>query len=310
MLDDDEVDLAEAAVSEPKWLIKNLLPVGLTILGAPPKSGKSLWSLIFAGLVAKWDIRALPESMSITPQDAGHTLIIPAEASPGSLRVDMEHGLRMPLTSTHEGVITVSDDVWRYFISLKQENPHEAIMNKIERYDEDGEFIGPKLLIIDPLIDFHDADENSAGQMIKVLKPLRDWAMKHDCAVLLPHHTGKPLAENRKNYEYGSLDLRGTSAIFGKADAVLVITTPGEGIVTPVKLRAIFKRGESYKSEIDLAVWNSKLLRGTEKIGDLDKMMVESLRSGLSKELTAQKLGMSLNDIEVRIMFLTKKGLI
>ena len=49
----------------------------------------------------------------------------------------------------------------------------------------------PDVLIIDPLSKFHTADENSAKEMSKVCKNLRNFVEEYDLSLIVVHHTGK-----------------------------------------------------------------------------------------------------------------------
>jgi len=49
----------------------------------------------------------------------------------------------------------------------------------------------PRLLVLDPLIRLHSADENSATEIARVLSFLRDLQRKYATAVLVVHHARK-----------------------------------------------------------------------------------------------------------------------
>ena len=72
----------------------------------------------------------------------------------------------------------------------------------------------PDVLILDPLIRFHDVDENSASQMSDVLGKIRTMMAELKLSVILVHHTGKVASRGG----------RGSSAIIGEYDSCIEIS--------------------------------------------------------------------------------------
>jgi AAA domain len=75
-----------------------------------------------------------------------------------------------------------------------------------------------RLLILDPLIRVHRADENSAAEMAAILDGLRAVARATDCAVLLVHHTRKAPAGGIAGHA-----LRGSSDLHAFGDTNLYL---------------------------------------------------------------------------------------
>lgn len=76
----------------------------------------------------------------------------------------------------------------------------------------------PDLLIIDPIINFSSADENDNAEMRKLLRLVDALGARHDCAVVLVHHT-------RKDASSGAFDaVRGASALRGWFDTGLMLS--------------------------------------------------------------------------------------
>jgi hypothetical protein len=71
----------------------------------------------------------------------------------------------------------------------------------------------PRLLLLDPLIRLHRADENSASEMSLILDGLRGLARSSKTAILLVHHTRKAGAGS------GGLGLRGSSDLHAFRDS-------------------------------------------------------------------------------------------
>jgi hypothetical protein len=74
------------------------------------------------------------------------------------------------------------------------------------------------LLILDPLIRVHRADENSAGEMAAILDGVRALARATECAVLLVHHTRKAAAGGVAGHA-----LRGSSDLHAFGDTNLYL---------------------------------------------------------------------------------------
>jgi hypothetical protein len=93
----------------------------------------------------------------------------------------------------------------------------------------------PRLLLLDPLIRFHRADENSAAEMAVILDGLRALARTTGCAILLVHHTRKAAVGGAVG-----LGLRGSGdlAAFGDANLALRRLTPDGLLELRVEHRA------------------------------------------------------------------------
>lgn len=74
---------------------------------------------------------------------------------------------------------------------------------------------GISLLVLDPLVELHQAVENDNVQMRAVVSLVRDIAVKGNCAVLLATHTKKPPTASSDGFA-GEMDAaRGASSQFG-----------------------------------------------------------------------------------------------
>ena len=70
---------------------------------------------------------------------------------------------------------------------------------------------GSRLLIIDPLRQFHTGDENDSWAMTSVVQSLQSIATEHKCAVLTAHHTNKAATFNGQGDRAGAS--RGSAAL-------------------------------------------------------------------------------------------------
>lgn len=82
----------------------------------------------------------------------------------------------------------------------------------------------PDVLILDPLVELHDAEENDNTALRAVMAKLRGIAAEHNCAVLVLHHGRKGIAGSPGDPD----SLRGASSIVGAARVVLTVLTMDE----------------------------------------------------------------------------------
>ncbi len=95
-----------------------------------------------------------------------------------------------------------------------------AIADHAERLGATIDATGALLVVVDPLANAATGiDENSAGDVMRVLGPLRDViAARPHCALILVHHTHKGAKDGSR-----SLSIRGSSAINGWQDTLITI---------------------------------------------------------------------------------------
>lgn len=234
-------DLWEADLELPKYVIKDFLPTGLTFMVAPPKAYKSTIEMAMTLAVAGEPVSALPADLLQVPEP-GIVIGLSAEASPGELRYMVEQG--MGVTGGVHGRIRLLKDPWKF--RLDDPGAKETLLKLLHTRR-------PRLLWIDPLRDFHSLDEVDAGEMNRLLRPLQRWAKEHDSAVLIVHHTRKK-AGGDEDRNYKADDARGTSALFGMADGLIVCTPKGKN---RVHLDVTLKRGQPWEKTVQLNIWGS-----------------------------------------------------
>lgn len=257
------IDLGRASREPPEWLIENLLPVGLTVVGGPPKSGKSGLEMAMAALVAGLDCKALPPDLSKV-HNSGPVMGFSIEASAGELRYMVEEGMGTHVPDNESILIAEDPFAWQLDDADGQE--------RLERWLKERQ---PRLVFLDPLRDLHSGDENDSGEMIRVLRPLQQWAKKQKTGVLVVHHTSKPKEGQR---EYDPLSLRGSGAIFGLADAVLMMTPTANDFF---KLKAIFKRAQSWERVVRMAMWQYRDQPTSDALDPFDQSVYQGIVSGV-----------------------------
>jgi hypothetical protein len=161
------------------WLADGLFLVGgAGILGGAPKSGKSFFALDLCVAVASATPCAghfaIPTRGRVTllcAEDPHAVVVSRLRALARARGLDLEE---LPIDVIVEPVIRLPEGLPRL----------RATLDKTK----------PSLLLLDPLIRLHRADENSAAEMSLILDGLRSLARASQTAVLLVHHTRKATA--------------------------------------------------------------------------------------------------------------------
>jgi len=198
-----------------RWLLDGLfLAGGAGILGGAPKTGKSFFALELAVAVAS----GTPGAGHWAVGTPGPVLLLAAEdplavvvQRLAALAAAREQPLAtLPVDLIVEPLVRLPDGLDRLAATVAQRRP--------------------VLLILDPLIRVHRADENSAPEMAQILDGLRTLARDAGCAVLLVHHTRKAPAGPSPGH-----GLRGSSDLHAFGDSNLYLRRLGtEG---PLELR-------------------------------------------------------------------------
>lgn len=266
-------DVGAASATKPKFLVKDFLPVGLVILVAPPKAGKSTLSLALAAIVAGHKCGALPDFLSEVVL-GGRVVCFSYEADAGEIRHTLEVGLGTKVKP--DGSFLVADDPWLF--RLDDEDGATKLLGWLDELD-------PRLAILDPFRDFHSLDEKDSGDMIRILRPIRQWAIQHDACCLLVHHTKK--REDGGQGGYDNNDIRGSSAIFGAADGIIVLSPRGEN----TEIRCTMKKGKSWNRTISIASYDKIGSKSIEKLTEMDGLVLKALHAGApTLEVIAKQL--------------------
>ncbi len=202
-----------------RWLIESLWArraVGL--LGGPPKSCKSWLGLDMALSVAS-DTPCLGR---FPVREPGAALVYLAEDHLVAVRSRIEslcrhRGLR--ISKLDLSVITAS--VLRLDLERDQ-----------RRLDVTLSDLRPRLLVLDPLVRMHRLDENSAGDVARLLGFLRHMQRRHQSAIVLVHHAGK------KQRRLAGQNLRGSSDLHAFGDSNLYLARRRQGLTLTLEHRA------------------------------------------------------------------------
>jgi hypothetical protein len=186
-----------------EWLFDGLIPKGSnTLVHADPKIGKS-WLCFYLAICLANKRRTLE---AFTPNERGKTLILSPEGGLGA--VDrrlwgLAEGLGVSVDDIREHVIVVDMPGFR----LDQEEPYERLLNTVHAAQ-------PTMVVIDPIIEFHDADENAARDVSRLLGQVsRLREVKPDLCCVITHHNAR-----------GSRHARGSTAFEGWYDVRISLT--------------------------------------------------------------------------------------
>ena len=203
-----------------RWLLEHLwLDGAVGILGGEPKCGKSFLALELATAVAS----ATPALATFAVTDPGPVLLFAAEDDLRDVRERLDslcQARSMALEQLDLHVITESA------LRLDTRRDHLRLARTVAR-------IRPRLLVLDPLVRLHRADENSAAEIAPILDFLRRLARARQTAVLLVHHARKGAAHLRAGQA-----LRGSSELHAWGDSYLYLRRKRDDITLSVEHRA------------------------------------------------------------------------
>jgi biotin operon repressor len=207
-------DLAERTAPL-SWLVDGLfLKAGAGILGGAPKTGKSFFALDLCVAVASQT--ACADRFVVSA--AGPVLLLCAEDPEAVVVARLKALCRPRGRSLAELPIDVIDEAVR-------------LPDGIDRLAATLALRRPSLLLLDPLIRLHRADENSAAEMSIILDGVRNLARGSGTAILLVHHTRKAAASS------SGAALRGSSDLAAFGDTNLFLRKLGQGMGTDLELK-------------------------------------------------------------------------
>jgi hypothetical protein len=194
-------DLQAAAGAQ--WLIQDLWTAqAVGIIGGPPKACKTWLALDLAVSVASGS----PCLGRFPVPSSGPVLLYAGEDSAVSLRFRLESLARargLDFAQLEVGVITT--DTLRLDLPRDQERFQATLVRH-----------RPQLLVLDPLIRVHGADENASGPMAALLGFFRSLQRQTSAAIALVHHA-------RKNGARSGSSLRGSSDFYAWTDCLLYL---------------------------------------------------------------------------------------
>lgn len=181
------------------WLVEHLwVDQAVGFVGGMPKAGKTWLALELAVAVAS----GRPCLGRYAVARRGHVLIYAAEDSAHAIKqrvrdIAASRGLA-DFDRLAVGLITEPN------LRLDLEEHQQRLALTIDR-------LRPKLLVLDPLVRLHRSDENSAGDIARLLDYLRQLQRNFALAIILVHHVRKSAAALPGQALRGSGDLHAWS---------------------------------------------------------------------------------------------------
>jgi len=204
----------------PQWLIEGLwADQAVGILGGEPKCCKSFLALEAAVSVASGSpcVRRFPVRRT------GPVLLFPAEDALGVVHQRLQ-GICAAADVAIEDLPLFVITAPRLLLDLPQDR---------DRLRETVAGIRPVLLVLDPFIRLHRADENASKDIAPLLGYLRELQREFNTAVLLVHHVRKGSSKDRPGQA-----LRGSSDMHGWGDSNLYLRRNHRHLLLSVEHRA------------------------------------------------------------------------
>lgn len=184
----------EPSKAQDDWLVEDLWGwPAVGFIGGIPKSGKTFLALELAVAVAS----GKPALGRFLVHKPGKVLIYAAEDDATAIRSRVQglcQARRLDFDDLRVGLIREPG------LRLDQEDHRERLAMTLQR-------VRPRLLILDPLVRLHRADENSSAEISELLGYLRELQRAFEVAILLVHHVRKSPAGQPGQALRGSGDL-------------------------------------------------------------------------------------------------------
>ena len=216
------------------WIIPGLAARRMvSALVGPGGVSKSTWTLhlAVAGATGRGDICGFPvrERQRVWVYSQEDTIEVMEARLAAVMQVfgvshdDMEDDRGQPMMYLNSGV-----GRGNRLELVTRERDVVKVGKDLGRAVESGKEIGASLIILDPLISFHDSPENENTQMRKVMEYISDIAFDADCAVELIAHTGKPDKASSKGLAGNQYAARGATAIIDAVRAAATLVSMSE----------------------------------------------------------------------------------
>ena len=180
--------------AEPAWLVETLWgEQAVGFIGGTPKSCKTWLALELAVAVAS----GRPCLGRFRVHQRGPVLLVAAEDSAGAVRHRVEGIARARGVNIERLAVGLVEAPG---LRLDQDGHRQRLQATVAA-------IRPRLLILDPLVRLHRADENSAADISALLAWLRQLQREHAVAIALVHHIRKSPAGQPGQALRGSGDL-------------------------------------------------------------------------------------------------------
>lgn len=204
-----------------RWLVEQLwCAQAVGVIGGAPKCAKTWLGLDMALSVAT----GTPCLGRYAVPEPGPVLVYLAEDALRTVRERIEGMVRhrgLDLDGVEIHVITVP------VLRLDHDRDRTRLWETVRR-------LGPRLLLLDPLVRLHGIDENHAGDVAELLGYLRSLQRQLGLSVVLVHHTRKNAADGVA----AGQGLRGSGDIHAFGDSNLYLRRAEEHLILSSEHRA------------------------------------------------------------------------
>jgi RecA-family ATPase len=210
----------QRAPPEHRWLVEALwAEQGVGFIGGSPKSLKSWIGLDLAVAVAS----STPCLGHFRVHRPGSTLVYLAEDRLDAVRERLEAlaaARDLRLASLEVFVITTAA------VRLDLDEHCRRLETTLAAHR-------PRLLVLDPFVRLHRADENSSQDVAAILATLRELQRRYEVAIAIVHHTRKHAASRQMGQA-----LRGSGDFHAWADSALYVSHEQAGMRLTIEQRA------------------------------------------------------------------------
>jgi len=243
-----------------RWLLRNLLPEGLTLLSAKPKQGKSFLMLNIASALASGGM-----ALSKIPVQQSTVLYINVDSSPREFR-------RRVMMINRDGIpdsLHIAP-VWPKIL--------EGGLDCLEAW-MDGH-PDTAMVVVDTLKKVREEDnpkKRAYDQDYEAITPLADFARaRHGLGVVVIHHNNKT-----KDVDDPLDQVSGTTGLTAAADTVAVLTRLGTTYMLHVEGKEVPRTEVALSSDGKTGLWTLEGDANKFLSTSLQQQVLDALRSGL-----------------------------
>ncbi|HCY76488.1 MAG TPA: hypothetical protein DHV28_11255 [Ignavibacteriales bacterium] len=279
-----------------RWVIKNLLPEGLSILAARPKTGKS-----FLAQNISLSITRGTKALGFFETEQTSVLYIALEDNFRRIQDRINNIIQNEIEKT------APDNL--FYLEENKDLPkiNDGGIEELQKLIIDKPEI--KLIIVDTfgrtIADKRRNDNNSYRADYEIASKLQEFAIQNHICVLLIHHTKKVQEEDVFN------EISGTSGITGAMDTMLVLKKKGKSGKLYVTGRDVKDIEYNLVFDENICCWNvvEEEINTTaerKEIYDLIKSSGREMKTGEIAEL----LGKTVPNVSKMLGKMLKEGLV
>lgn len=266
-------ELQHMSFPEPRFIVPNLIPEGLTILAGAPKIGKSWMALGVALAVASGDVY-----LSDMPCDMGEVLYLALEDGHSRLQDRLRK-------------LVLRNAVWPRSLELSTEWERLDAGGLERLYKWISRCQNPRLIVVDVLTYIRPTKPDGKNQYqadFYFLSELQTLASRTGVGILVVHHNRKATSE-AEPFERVS----GTFGLTGAADTTLILDRNGQGV-------SLYGRGRDM-AEFQRAVRLNPETMRWDDLGEASDAFRSDERKSIVNLLAANPTGLRPDQIAIGV---------